>query len=224
MITSLMKVNSMASDKKPFVSIFFSELVPLESDTDITYTLHFRRWGQGIPNAFALPSGDIILTDTFVELSETQEEIDSVLLHEMGHVVHRHSLQMVVQGAFVTLAVVMLTGDANALVDAGVGLGSLLLSTGYSRGHESEADLYAFNKMLVAGIDPIHFSNIMARMTGYMEEQETDFDSQESKQASLDEDENELLDYLSTHPKTQYRINEAKRYSDCFKRGLKSCH
>ncbi|MEO0442254.1 MAG: M48 family metallopeptidase [Pseudomonadota bacterium] len=202
---------------------FFSQLVPLESDTDITYTLHFRRLGGGIPNAFALPSGDIILTDTFVNISENQQEIDSVLLHEMGHVAHRHSLQMVVQGAFVTVVVLMLTGDANALVDAGVGLGSILLSTGYSRNHESEADEYAFNKMLAAGIDPIHFSNILARMTGYMESKDPATGSEDEQQPSPDKPDNELVDYLSTHPKTQDRIDQAKRYSRCFQQGLKTC-
>ena len=50
-----------------------------------------------IPNALAFPSGDIVLTDKFVQLSKNQDEIDSVLLHEMGHVVHRHGLEMLIE-------------------------------------------------------------------------------------------------------------------------------
>jgi len=49
------------------------------TDEKINYTLHFRDWnyaGEGIPNALALPSGDIIVTDKFIELTENQDEID----------------------------------------------------------------------------------------------------------------------------------------------------
>ena len=41
--------------------------------------------------------------------------------------------------------------------DMGIGLGSALVSSAYSRGHESEADKYAFDKMLKSGIDPKSF-------------------------------------------------------------------
>lgn len=203
---------------------FFSNLVPLEDDTDITYTLHFRDWNRGgtsIPNAFALPSGDIILTDKFVELSKVQQEMDSVLLHEMGHVAHRHSLQRVIQATFVTTAVMLIAGDTSGIADMGLGLGSLLVSSNYSRGHESEADEYAFKKMLVAKIDPNHFAAIMARMTDYMKVEMGHEDEQE--QAKDQAEEGKLLDYLSTHPSTEQRIKQAQRYSDCFKQGLTVC-
>jgi len=211
-----------ASRQEKIRTHFFSNLVPLEDDMDITYTLHFRNWNDGgvsIPNAFALPSGDIILTDKFVELSKLQNEMDSVLLHEMGHVAHRHSLQRVIQATFVTTAVMLIAGDTSGIADMGLGLGSLLVSSNYSRGHESEADEYAFKKMLMAKIDPNHFSTIMERMTDYMEVEM----GQEEDDKKQTEEEKEWLDYLSTHPSTEQRIEQAQRYSDCFKRGLTAC-
>jgi Zn-dependent protease with chaperone function len=92
----------------------------LSEDKEINYRLHFRLWSDGnlsIPNALALPSGDIILTDKFVELSKNQDEIDSVILHEMGHVVHRHTLKMVIESTFITVATMMIVGDSNGLAD-----------------------------------------------------------------------------------------------------------
>jgi hypothetical protein len=186
-------------------------------ENEIKYKLHFRSWTMGdrkIPNALALPSGDIILTDKFVELSKNQDEIDSVVLHEMGHVVHRHSLEMLIEGTFVTVAVMMMTGDGSGMGDMGVGLGSALVSSAYSRGHESEADLYAFKKMLKAHIDPKSFSNIMNRMTDYMTE-----DDNKTKES----DDEDVLDYFSSHPSTQKRVDLANRYSECFKKGLSVC-
>jgi len=199
---------------------FQSKLAPMSmvDDSDINYTLSFRSWKMGkksIPNALALPSGDIILTDKFIELSSTQDEIDSVILHEMGHVVHRHGLEMLIEGTFVTVAVMMISGgDVGTLGDMGIGLGSLLVSSNYSRGHESEADLYAFNKMLLGKIDPVSFSMIMNRMTGYMnEDNSSKGESNNSK----------ILDYFSSHPTTKERVELANRYSQCFKQGLTVC-
>jgi len=207
---------------------FKTKIAPLSAgeDSKIEYKLHFRAWNDGsdgIPNAFALPSGDIILTDKFVELSKSQDEIDSVLLHEMGHVVHRHTLEMVIEGTFVTVIVMVVTGDSNGLADMGLGLGSLMLSSNYARDHESEADLYAFKHMLVAKIDPVAFSTIMNRMTEYMEELDPDSDSKTKDKKSAKEDEKTILDYLSSHPPTEQRVSIAKQYSECFKKGMTTC-
>jgi Zn-dependent protease with chaperone function len=203
---------------------FVVELLPLEpSSAAIDYRLHFRKWGsekRGIPNALALPSGDIVLTDKFVELTQSQDEIDAVLLHEMGHVQNRHGLQMLIEGSIVTVIVMLVTGDNSGIVDMGLGVGSLLVSSNYARGHESEADLYAFERMLDAQMDPQAFSNIMRRMTEYM--QGTKTRSGDQLREAKDEDRN-LMDYLSSHPNTAERIERAKRYSECFQRGLADC-
>jgi len=195
----------------------------------IDYTLHFRSWSEGetaIPNALALPSGDIILTDKFVELSQNQNEIDSVLLHEIGHIEHRHSLEMVVQSTLVTTAIALFTGDASGAADMGIGLGSLLLSTSYSRGFESEADHYAFEQMLIAKIDPTSFANIMARMTAFMESDDINEKKPEQSDSKLDKietEKNDIFDYISTHPNTATRIKQAEHYAQCYKKGLTTC-
>ena len=199
---------------------FYEKIAPLSVDDEnkIVYHLHFRSWsmnGRKIPNALALPSGDIIMTDKFVELSKSQDEIDSVLLHEMGHVVHRHGLEMMIEGTFVTVAVMMISGDGSGVGDMGIGLGSALVSSSYSRGHESEADLYAFKKMLLAKIDPKSFSDIMNKMTEYM--------SKENNQTKISQNDSEILDYFSSHPTTKKRIELANQYSECFKQGLSIC-
>ncbi|CAA6813138.1 MAG: Unknown protein [uncultured Sulfurovum sp.] len=189
----------------------------VEDESKIEYSIHFRSWKMGeqeIPNALALPSGDLVLTDKFIQLSENQDEIDAVLLHEMGHVVHRHSLEMLIEGTFITVAVMLMTGDGSGLGDMGIGLGSALINSAYSRGHESEADKYAFEKMLQVGIDPKSFSNIMNRMTTYMTEEDN---------STKNKEDDDILDYFSSHPSTQERVDLANRYSECFKQGLSVC-
>jgi len=204
--------------QKDIISHFHNKLAPLSEDKDIKYKLHFRLWedsNKSIPNAFALPSGDIVLTDKFIELCKNQEEMDSVLLHEMGHVVHRHTLETVLETTFITVSVMLIMGDPNGMADMGVGVGSLLVSSSYSRGHESEADMYAFKHMLTSGIDPIAFSNIMNAMTSYMKENE--------KTKKEKEDDESILNYLSSHPNTKQRVKIAQEFSKCFKAGLTEC-
>ena len=195
---------------------FQETLAPLNKSKKIVYKLHFRQW-EDIPNALALPSGDIILTDKFIELSDNQDQIDAVLLHEMGHVVHRHSLEMLIESTFISVTVMFIAGDVNSIADMGVGLGSILVSNSYSRGHESEADSYAFKKMLQLGIDPIAFTDIMDKMSRYLKDQ--NMTGKRKKGGKEDE----LHVYLSTHPETQLRMQRAKQYSECFKKGLKTC-
>jgi predicted Zn-dependent protease len=116
------------------------------------------------------------------------------------------------------------TGDNSGVADLGLGLGSLLISSNYSRGHESEADLYAFEKMLVTGIDPQAFSAIMQRMTDYIEEVEPKTEESPTKEnAAENKDETNVLDYLSSHPNTKQRIERAKKFSECFHQGLVDC-
>ena len=232
----MFKKSKLSSEKMEEIRAHFkTNIAPLSmEDKAIKYTLHFRNWSDGnlsIPNALALPSGDIVLTDKFVELCKTQNEMDSVLLHEMGHVVHRHSLEMVIEATFVSVAVMLMVGDSNGVADMGVGLASLLVSSSYSRGHESEADMYAFEHMLSANIDPMAFSSIMNRMTQYMEEQtspkhkktqESTASKSKSKEPKAKES-NSILDYLSSHPSTKDRVEIARQYSECFKKGMSSC-
>ncbi len=203
---------------------FNTKLVPLDNvNESVQYTLHFRDWSDGdigIPNALALPSGDIVLTDEFVRLCKTQDEMDSVLLHEMGHVIHRHSLEMVIEATFVTVAIMLITGDNNGVADMGIGLGSLLVSTHYSRNHETEADHYAFEKMLKAGIDPKAFSAILTRITESIDE----LDNVDEEEVDPKNSENGgVWDYISTHPSTEKRVQQAGQYSECFQQGLLTC-
>lgn len=189
----------------------------IEDESKINYKLHFRSWKMGekeIPNALALPSGDIVVTDKFIQLTENQDEIDAVLLHEMGHVVHRHGLETLIEGTFITVSVMLMTGDASGMGDMGIGLGSALVNSSYSRKHESEADKYAFKKMLTSGIDPKSFSTIMNRMETYMTEEDN---------GTKKKKENDVLDYFSSHPNTKERVDLANRYSECFKQGLSVC-
>ena len=211
---------------------FYALVEGVDSHNDeVDYKLYFRAWGSKedndeIPNALALPSGEIILTDKFIELANNQDEIDSVLLHEIGHVRYRHSLKMVIQGTIIATLVTVIAGDASGFADMGIGLGSLLITTHYSRKHESEADYFAFTNMLALDIDPAAFANIMNKMTAFMIKQspkEIQTDEQSSEKEVNEVGEDSIMDYLSSHPKTQERVEQAEQFSKCYKEGRTEC-
>lgn len=197
---------------------FENDLLPLQ-DEGFSYRLHFRNM-QDIPNAFALPSGDIVITDQLIEIAADQQEIDSVLLHEIGHVVHRHGLRQILHSSFITIAVIMISGDVTAVNNLAIALPAFLLENHYSRENESDADRYAFERMMQAGIDPIHFSTIMERISNEGGEKSGEGDTSSSAPPDGDrvDDPQTLFKYLSTHPPTPERMRQAEHYSDRFKK------
>lgn len=99
------------------------------------------RDGQAIgANAFALPDGTVVFTDQIVELSDNDDELLSVLAHEIGHVEYRHSLRGVIQASALSFAITMLAGDVSAMGDLLVNLPIMLTTSAYSRDFEREAD------------------------------------------------------------------------------------
>ncbi len=220
------------AEQQKISSRFETRLKPFGGDDNIQYKLHFRDMSIGgisLPNAFALPSGDIILTDKFVELSQDNNEIDAVLLHEMGHVVERHGLEMLTQNSLTTMLVILVLGNPDGISEFATGLGTALVSSHYSRQYETEADEFAFNNMLEVGIDPQSFIDILSRMEDYsttaVDEEGADSIPKLEEQDNNDEmnDEEQLSDFLATHPNTQLRIKMAQKYSKCFRQGLKVC-
>lgn len=224
--------NLSAEEKEAIRNRFDQTLLPLlEEYSSIDFTLHFREWslmGQPIANALALPSGEIILTERFVELAEEPGEIDAVIFHEMGHIVHRHSLEMIVESTLIATAIVLITGGIEAgggLAELGVGVGSALVNASYSRDHESEADDFAFEYSFRANIDPILLSEILQRMEADIEkERVSEDDVNNPDEPGYDEDgeisEASIFENFSSHPTTIERTIKAKHFSHCFRKGI----
>lgn len=222
---SILEESKLPEERQQAIRQHFEDKLLALQNENFNYQLHFRDMPK-VPNAFALPSGDIIITDRLVELADNQEEIDSVLLHEIGHVVHRHGLQRVLHSSFLTLVIIMISGDVTAVNNLLVAIPAFLLESHYSRENESESDIYAFERMIEAGIDPIYFSTIMDKMSKYSpreDEEEGDAssddktDAHEDEKAKEDADAESKFKYFSSHPPSQERIDLAKEYSEKFK-------
>lgn len=165
-------------------------------DSGYHFELQFRHGGEVLgANAFALPSGTIVMTDALVELADNDDELVAVLAHELGHVMRRHGLRQILQHSALTLFLAYTTGDVSSVV---VALPVMLVQLGYSRDFEREADDYAYNYLLDNRIATASFATVLTRIE--------DSHRQRRDKADNDSDAVEIFEYLSTHPDTAQRI------------------
>ena len=177
----LLAPSTLAKVEQERISMQFAQLVATR-DGAPGYRLLFRKSRIG-PNALALPSGQIVLTDELVRLlGDDSEALMGVLAHELGHLHRRHLVRRLIQGAATGAATMALFGDASGLV---AGLPALLLDLKYSRDAELEADDYAAALMKANGLDANRLALALQRLAG---------------------DESHSAPYLSSHPATTERI------------------
>lgn len=126
------------------------------------YRLEFR--GAVGANAFALPSGLIVVTDELVGLAENDNEMLAVLAHEVGHVVYRHQLRRLLQDSVTVLIIASIAGDVTSLTSLSAVLPTLMIEAKYSRDFEREADQFALRYLRDNNIRLHHFSDILLRL------------------------------------------------------------
>jgi len=119
-------------------------------------------------NAFALPGGQVFMTDGLLHHLTTEGEVAGVLGHEIGHVVARHGAQQIAKQQLtqgLSGAAVLATYDPNnpasqrdSAVIAAVGQ---LVTLKYGRNDELQADSLGVRFMSQAGYDPRSMIKVM---------------------------------------------------------------
>jgi Zn-dependent protease with chaperone function len=160
------------------------------------YRLEFRSGGAIGANAFALPSGIVLITDQLVELAKHDDEIAAILAHELGHVRQRHVLRHVLQNSATGLIIATLTGDLVSITSLAATLPTALVDASFSRAFEREADDAAISWMKSAGVPPRRYAEILGRLQAQLV----------AKHGAGAAGENPVRNYLSTHPDTGERI------------------
>lgn len=151
-------------------------------------------------NAFVLPNGKVGFFRGLLELTASDDELASVLGHEVGHIIARHpaervSQQLAVQ-AGVGLVEAWLAGGGNenaGAIAAALGIGAAYgVILPYSRRHELEADRVGVDLMRRAGFEPKAAPTFWSRMI--------------ARQA----DTPRPIEALSTHPADERRLTELR--------------
>ena len=186
----------------------------LKEQGEINYRLHFRGGGAIGANAFALPDGGVVMTDELIALAEDDHELAAVMLHEIGHVVHRHSLRKLIESGSLTALILWITGDVSAASSWIIYLPVVLVQSGYSRDAEWEADTYALERSIELNISLQHFANIMTKLSKQRKSLFSKSSETNGKEHQDKKDDKNILDYFSSHPASHKRID---RFEDASK-------
>ena len=149
-------------------------------------------------NAFAAPAGLVFFYSGLIEKMDEEDELVSVLAHEIGHVVSRHIATGMDQGKKVSIATTLLAVAGLALgagaLSQALLMGSLAagqaVNLHYSRIHEEESDRLAYGWMIEMGRNPesqADMLKVMRRITRY----------------SM----GNIPQYLLTHPNPEFRLD-----------------
>lgn len=124
-------------------------------------------------NAFALPGGQIFITEALYRRLRSDDQLAGVLGHEMGHVVGRHSNEQMANsqkwsGIAQGIGVLLSDGHSNAGHQI-AGLVAQWRVTSFSRDDELESDALGVRFMSQAGYNPealIEVMQILAEVGG----------------------------------------------------------
>ncbi|HEY0043052.1 MAG TPA: M48 family metallopeptidase [Allosphingosinicella sp.] len=136
-----------------------------------------------IVNAAALPGGNVVIFEKLLTEAKGPDEVAGVLAHEVAHVERRHVTQAMIRELGFGMVLSALGGNTGGSVNS-------VLSSGYSRGSEREADSDAIAKLRAAKVSPLPTAGFFERLGG-----------QEKRLGRLAEG----LSYVSTHPLSEER-------------------
>jgi predicted Zn-dependent protease len=145
-------------------------------------------------NAFAMPGGKIGVLSGILKVTENQDQLATVIGHEIAHVTAGHSVSRASRDDLtrvgINVAAIILGGGysgatytAQQALAAGAAFG---ISLPYKRGQESEADIIGLEYMARAGFDPRESVPLWQRMDAGAQKKPAEF--------------------LSTHPASETRI------------------
>jgi predicted Zn-dependent protease len=112
-------------------------------------------------NAFTIPGGNIYVFSGLISFCDSPEQLAAVLAHEMGHVEKRHTVDRLAREFSLSVLFSIMTGGDTVLLSD---LYQTLISSGFSRSQEKEADQFALNLLEDASISPKSISSFFRKL------------------------------------------------------------
>lgn len=146
-------------------------------------------------NAFAAPGGYMYFYTGLIKYLDNEAQFAGVMAHEMAHVDHRHSTDMMTKQYGFSIMLSLLLGNnptqlEEVIASLALGLGSLQ----YSKSNEYQADEFAVRYLYDTDYHP-------REIAGFFEKLEVENTEREQSGGKL-------VEFLSTHPSPDNRIEE----------------
>lgn len=178
-----------------YLNILGDSIAHVTSRADLDW--HFYMVNTNDFNAFALPGGYIYVNRGVAERSDYMDQFASVIAHEIGHVVLRHSVKQMeqMQGANVaaTAACVLTSICSTGIGQAGIQVGGAAIFAKFSREDEAQADAAGIDELVRAGINPNGMPQMFEKLLS----------ERQSQPGALDA-------FFADHPLEEDRINASR--------------
>jgi len=127
-------------------------------------------------NAFATPAGHILISRGMIRLAKSEDDLAAILAHEIGHIQYKHGLKAIessrLTSAFSSVALTAVELAAPSEVaeltktfgDSINDITQTLVTSGYSRSAETEADKAAVEILKAVGYDPNGLIRVLEEM------------------------------------------------------------
>jgi Zn-dependent protease with chaperone function len=195
---SAFKPSALPPERQAQLRQLFREVAAGAAPNSARYRLELRAGGHLGANAFALPSGIVVLTDELAQLAKSDDELSGVFAHEVGHLVNRHAMRMLVQSSAAALLLMGVFGDLSGATSLAAATPTVVVNAAYSRDFEREADAFAFGWMRRRQIDPGSLADLLDRLAQAQGETEGGF--------------------LASHPDLRERVQAFRSRDDAARR------
>lgn len=156
---------------------------------------------RNLMNAFSLPGGHVFIGEGMLDLMETEDELASVLGHEIEHIDHYHCVERVQIEA-------KLKGFHLDVIGAWLQIPMEFWQAGYHKNEEFEADREGMRIALAAGYSPYGSVKLFERFTELCNEQTIEAVDPADELTQLAEQ--SLTGYFRTHPLPSERLAQAR--------------
>jgi beta-barrel assembly-enhancing protease len=160
---------------------------------DLKLTIHVVDSPQ--VNAFALPGGQMVVFAGLLKKARNPEEVAGVLAHEVAHVTQRHGVVRLLRSVGLMAMVQLFLGDVSGVLAVATEILTLATINNYSREQEAQADREGVRLLHASAIEP-------SGLKGFFEVLE----EQKKEQGKTLEALEKSLNWMSTHPETEARI------------------
>lgn len=174
--------------KTAYINDFFKEL-----KFETPYNIRITVVNENIPNAFAMPGGNIVVYDKILAGMDGYEDLAALLAHEFTHVNERHTTRALFRQMASSLLLSIILGDVGTIGNAIISNADNLKGLSYSRSLEKEADLKGLELLSERKIDCNGFVNLFSLL-----------------QKEVDDHGGPTTEWISSHPDLDRRTKYIK--------------
>lgn len=132
------------------------------ANSDYKFDFHLLADAKTV-NAFALPGGQVFITQALFQRLDSEDQVAGVIGHEIGHVIHRHGAERMAKSGFIQgliQSVMIGSGGDHSVAQIANVIGNYT-NMKYGRDQELESDDYGVLMMIESGYNPEELIKVM---------------------------------------------------------------